>query len=80
MRYMRAAIQVSNTNDTSRIAAESHTCVSGTPNGSLIIIATGEVKGIIDSHCATAPLGDATINGDNTIDSISGMVIGSTTC
>ena len=49
-------------------------CQYGTPNGILIIIAIGEVKGIIDNHNVSPLSGFSIMAGEHTIARINGMV------
>ena len=58
---MREATHVVNTNPVTNKAIDNANCQAGTPNGMRIIIAIGEVKGIMDSQKAIELSGFFTI-------------------
>ena len=72
--YIFAAIQVVNINVSINIVMEIPNCQYGMPNGILIIMAIGEVNGIIDNHNAKLLSGFSIIAGAQTIAKIKGIV------
>ena len=78
---MRDATHVVNRNPNTINTIDAAICGQGTPNGILIIMAIGEVKGIIDSHIDKVLSGLLTITDcDSMIVKMSGMVTGSINC
>jgi hypothetical protein len=69
-----AAIHVINTNVSINNIIEIPNCIYGTPNGILIIMAIGEVNGIIDNHNVKPLSGFSIIAGEHIIAKINGMV------
>ena len=78
--YIFAAIQTDINTKTIIQITERHNSQIGTPKGIRIIIATGEVNGIIESQNATSPEGFSITIGIHTIVIIIGIVIGNVNC
>ena len=77
---MRPANHVVAINVLINIAIESNNSHSGTPNGNLPIIITGEVKGIMLIQNANIPSGLSIIGCISMKDNISGIVTGNINC
>lgn len=78
--YIRPATHVLSGTNNRRIPTDTAASQMGTPNGILIIIATGEVNGITESQVASDPDGSLIIAGIIIITNIRGIVIGSENC
>ena len=77
---MRPANHVEAINVLTNIVIESNNSQLATPKGSLTIIMTGEVKGIILIQNARTPSGLSIIGCISIKDNIRGIVIGSINC
>ena len=78
--YIRPATHVLNGTDIASRPTETAACHNGMPKGILIIIAMGDVKGIIDIHTDSDPDGSFSMAGIIIMVSRSGMVTGSENC
>ena len=63
-----------------RRVTERMSCQMGTPKGSRSIIATGEVKGMMENQVDRAPEGASIMAGKRIIVSRSGAITGSVNC
>ena len=80
LRYILAAAHIHKGNVAKMRIIDNITCQTGTPKGILNSMATGDVKGIIESHTLKVPEGSFNIAGISSMLNIKGMDKGRENC